>query len=548
MNLRTCVARSGQFIHGIHSPCFRAENFREKDYISSLGIFEDGQPLENHANFPCDTVEEPHADQIFEVANPFPFRGTTYIIKRFADRIAENPSGIALPERAPVSLCDTLGKWLGENDLPADKLDTFFHALPDPLKLALAANSTDPEDLIRMTRSCCEFVCDPAGKYPTGLVYTREAGGKVRAKIKNHPLFEALANNPFLPDDYKKIMVLRPGVQGDSEIVGEWPDEDSHVFEYLRRNSYIPWGHYAANMAHDAIRYRTRELGSADMRGMRHLYYQRTYVRLAEHLDMSVPARRRRLSAEELEELRKRVCHRLLSDRKQSGLKFNSTLWGWNFGFDYTPSGYRLHGSHQQVHQQFALIPASVSNPHSAEDIPAYGCGDLIHSFIREYRGQTGKNFFDNYIKAVRNNRRMDDDMEKNSSLIVREDDQVMLFVPKAQTSQWELQMMTLNPVGNILEADTAVRAALDRAMLTAIKVLGAMGARMITTIEYPKRFDSPDADQRLLYSFLPKLPWSPGAFTEAQLRWISGHYPEDFAAACRSRLSDAEAPNPDDP
>jgi len=37
------------------------------------------------------------------------------------------------------------------------------------------------------------------------------------------------------------------------------------------------------------------------------------------------------------------------------------------------------------------------------------------------------------------------------------------------------------------------------------------------------------------------KLPESPGAFTEAQLRWINGHYPEDFAAACRSRLSDIE-------
>jgi hypothetical protein len=57
----------------------------------------------------------------------------------------------------------------------------------------------------------------------------------------------------------------------------------------------------------------------------------------------------------------------------------------------------------------------------------------------------------------------------------------------------------------------------------------------MITNIEYSKRFDAPDKDQRLLYPFLPRLPESPGAFSEAQLRWIKGHYPEDFAAACRA-------------
>jgi hypothetical protein len=59
----------------------------------------------------------------------------------------------------------------------------------------------------------------------------------------------------------------------------------------------------------------------------------------------------------------------------------------------------------------------------------------------------------------------------------------------------------------------------------------------MVTTIEFPKRIDSPDRDQRLLYSFLPKLPESPGAFSEAQFRWINGHYPEDFAEACRRAL-----------
>ena len=67
--------------------------------------------------------------------------------------------------------------------------------------------------------------------------------------------------------------------------------------------------------------------------------------------------------------------------------------------------------------------------------------------------------------------------------------------------------------------------------------MLGAMGARMITTIEYSKSVVDSDADQRLLVSFLPRLPESPGAFSEAQLRWINGHYPEDFALACRRHL-----------
>ena len=90
----------------------------------------------------------------------------------------------------------------------------------------------------------------------------------------------------------------------------------------------------------------------------------------------------------------------------------------------------------------------------------------------------------------------------------------------------------------NILEADTRTRNALDRAMLMAVRLLSAMGVKMITTIEYAKRFDNPDRDQRLLYCFLPRLPASPGAFSEAQLRWVSRHYPEDFAAACRDRLA----------
>jgi hypothetical protein len=93
--------------------------------------------------------------------------------------------------------------------------------------------------------------------------------------------------------------------------------------------------------------------------------------------------------------------------------------------------------------------------------------------------------------------------------------------------------------VGNILEADAPTRASLDMAMRLGVQALEQMGAKMITSIEYSKPFNAGANadDQRLLYAFLPRLPESPGAFSEAQLRWINGHFPEDFAEACRQAL-----------
>jgi hypothetical protein len=118
-----------------------------------------------------------------------------------------------------------------------------------------------------------------------------------------------------------------------------------------------------------------------------------------------------------------------------------------------------------------------------------------------------------------------------------------MLFVPKAQTSQWELQLMTLpakdgSLAGNIFECDGSLRRSLDTGILMAQKVLAGIGAKMVTSIEYPKRLNEKKAlRQPLLYAFLPRLPESPGAFSEAQLRFINGHYPEDFCAVCRRHL-----------
>jgi hypothetical protein len=334
-------------------------------------------------------------------------------------------------------------------------------------------------------------------------------------------------------------MLLRPGVQGGNEIVGEWRHAQSHIYEYLRRNSYIPWGHYAANMAHDAVRYAIGDLTHDDIRGLRHLYYQRTYLRLADMLGLEPAPRRVCLPPQQLEDLRVQILESMEKAGADPLLDYSATLWGWNYGFDFAPSGYRLHASHQQIHQQFALIPDRITPAGETSRRPprTYACGDQVQDFIQAYRQATGKGFFDCYVEALRSNQRLDQDKGKPAQLIVYEDDQVLLFVPKAQTSQWELQLMTLKPVGNILEADEATRRSLDKAMHTAMQVLGGLGLRLANIIEYAKRFTD-KSDQRLLYSFLPKLPWSPGAFSEAQLRWIMGHYPEDFAIACRSKLT----------
>jgi hypothetical protein len=532
MQLRTCVSPAGRFIYAVHRPCFTADNFREQNHFADLGTLADGSRHRNSANFPSGSVHEPAADWVFEIPNALPFRGTTYIGKAWADARAGNPESIRLPAPPAVSFCD------GYSDEPSACLA--IGRLARPLRLALAVTSADARDLRCLAHLACTFRLDEKTGEPWGLAYRKEPSGRVKALITDPALFDAVANNRHLPDVYKRAMALRPGAQGGSEIVGEWrPSADSHVFEYLRRNSYIPWGHYAANMADDAVRYRVEDLSPEDMAGMRHLYYQRTYTRLARMLSLPSKTGGGALSADELETLRVHIVKAL---PHHENIEFNRTLWGWNYGFDYAPSGYRLHASHQQIHQQFALIPAQVPLATGEGALPAYACGDLVGEVVKAFRRQTGKSFFECYQQAIRQNHRMDENPDAQRSLVVFEDAQVMLFVPKAQTSQWELQLMPKTSVGNIVEADTAMRRSLDRAILIAVKVLGALGATMITGIEYSKPVVNGDADQRLLIAFLPRLPESPGAFSEAQLRWINGHYPEDFAQACRACKAESVA------
>jgi len=480
-------------------------------------------------------------DPVFEIHNPLPFRGATFICNSWAEQKIADPETFRLPAPPQVSMSSVLAKNVGPQRVAAA-----FADLPQPLLLALAATSTDRVDLIRLAEMSCDLLHDEEGNL-AGIRYKKRLG-RIMPVIHDHDLFETVVNNIHLPKIYKEIMVLRPGVQGTSAIVGDYLDEeaDCHIYEYLRGNSYIPWGHYAANMAHDAIRYRTLDLSATDMTGLRHLYYQRAYVRFAEEMGLPVPARCRPLTVEELEGLRQLIIE-ILPQCPIEKIDFTSTLWGWNYGYDFSASGYRLHASHQQIHQQYAMLPRHAEGWHNGatradEPIPAYGCGDLVADFCRAYREETGQPFFSTYLAAIRTNKRMDRRDDLDASLIVHEDDRVLLFVPKAQTSQWELQIMTKEEVGNVLEADTATRASLDRALLIGQRALAAMGARMVTSIEFAKRLDSDDRDQRLLYSLMPKLPYSMGAFSEAQLRFICGHFPEDFAAACRTALAELDA------
>jgi len=535
MKLRTCVSPDGNFRYGIHKPWFKVANMREEVYLQTLGLDEKDKPIKNTANFPDGEVEELHGEWIYEIPNPFPFRGTTYIGKSWADARAADPKAIKLPKPVSTSMTDFLSSFLSSKGVSEDDMNQSFADLPETVLLALASTSTDPEDLIRLAELSCEFIYGQEERLPIGLRYEVDAKGGHKPKIIHHDLFEALVNNTALPDVYKEVMVLRPGAQGESEIVGEWPTgSDSHVFEYMRRNSYIPWGHYASNMAHDLVRYSIADISDKDFEGLRHLYYQRTYIRLAEQLGIKIKIRNKCFKAAELEELRLAVIQGL-AEKGTSSLKFDCTLWGWNYGFDFAASGYRLHASHQQVHQQFSMVPKEVVGTEPKYGmIPSYNCGDLVADFVRSYQREYGSNFFEDYIKSIRNNTRMDGEDELLADLVVYQDESVMLFVPKAQTSQWELQLVTLDQVGNVLEADSDVRASLNRGIITAMRILTGMGARLITVIEFPKRMGVSDIDQRLLYSFLPKIPHSMGAFSEAQLRFINSHYPEDFAIACR--------------
>ena len=528
--IRTSIVPGGSFRVGIYQPDYEVVNLRQNDHPLKLGKLSDGTVLANNANFVTGDVHVKSTKTIYEIRNPFPFRGCTYIDSSWAASRSKNVHSITLSSFPRGSFIKTLGKHLS-----AEKISKIFQDLPRAIQLSVAQSSDDAEELILLAKMCCTLIFDVHDQ-PQGLEYVSNAD-KVVANISDFELFETVANNPYLPDAYKEVMVLRPGVQGRSEIVGDYVSEDGEIFEYLRGNSYIPWGHFAANFAHNSVRYSIPDLSLQDMRGVRHLYYQRTYVVLAEKLGLACPVKGRQYSVNELENLRLE----LVAEVADTAPEKIATLWGWNFGYDFSGSGYRLHASHQMIHQQYAMVPEFVETS-NGEEYTAFSCGDMVADTVEQYHAAYGTHFFEDYLTATRTNSRVDQGVGE-CSLVVWEDENVLLFVPKAQVSQWELQLMvTANaddePIGNIIEAGAEVRASLDKGLLIAQQVLAALGADLVTSIEFSKRLGEKNG-QRLLYSLLPKLPWSMGAFSEAQSRYICGHYPEDFASACRMAFID---------
>jgi len=533
MSIRTCVSPKGKFIYGIHQPSYDVDNLRQNDTIQSLGQYSNGRAHLNQNNYPADDIHIQEADVIYEIPNAFPFKGATYIKKRWADKKKGHLSKIYLTPKPSFSWSQSLSQWADSAEIPDEKASQLLTQLPEAIQLTIALLSNDPKDLIQLAKHVCEFTYDNKNQ-PTGLKYNESNG---RPIIHKPIIFETLVNNPKLPDTYKIAMVLRPGIQGISPIVGEYSSKQSHVYEYLRANSYIPWGHYAANMADDAIRYDIDFLTMEDITGMRHLYYQRTYVHLAKQFHIPINAHRKIIPADELETLRMTILDYL--KKSQESLSFNGNLWGWNFGAGYAPNHYRLHASHQQIHQQYAMIPAQIPTNEANVSMKSYACGDLVADFIKDYKHNFGCSFFDAYVQAIKSNRRMDDPDKGPQELIIYADTHIMIYVPKAQTSQWEIQIMPTSAVGNILMADRTMRDALDRGIFITAKILSALNVQLVTHMEYASRFYAEPTDQRLIIAFLPRMPESPGAFSEAQLRWINGHYPEDFAAACRLKLPD---------
>ena len=525
---RTCVAPSGEFVYCIHKPQFTVSNLRENDHIADLGNTLNQETVTNADNFPENDVQAIATNWIFEIPNVFPFMGATFILKSKADQTTGGHN--------PFS--DLLG------NPPQGWNDVDLEAQSRSALLALASTSTNSGLLAKLAERSCRFTYEEEPQVPTGMIHVLTETGDLLPTILDLHLFQLVSNNPFLPDEYKRAMVLIPGAQGKSPVVGEYRDGDSHIWEYLRENSYVPWGHYAANMAHDAVRYKVESLTQTDIVGLRHLYYQRIYVQLAAELGMPVKVKRRSLAPDELEDLRLSLLSEI-EQRYRSGhkLPFNGTIWGQNFGFDLSPSGYRLSASHQQIHQQFALVRANVpsfvhgENKTRVATMPTYSQGDMVDQFIGAYKEETGRDFFETYLEAIRNNHRLDGRTDKEKNLIFHQDDNVIGFVPKAQRSQGEVQVMAKVKCGNVLEADPSLRDSLDHAILLTMKMLENLGVEMFATFEISKRLDNPNPDQRLLYCFLPRHPQSPGGFSEFQQRWISNHYPEDFAKACRDEL-----------
>ena len=84
MKLHTCVRPGGHFAFSIHKPHFSVRNLRQNDQIVPLGSLGENH-LFNSRNFPETDIEVEKSDWVYEIANPFSFKGTTFINSAWAD-------------------------------------------------------------------------------------------------------------------------------------------------------------------------------------------------------------------------------------------------------------------------------------------------------------------------------------------------------------------------------------------------------------------------------------------------------------------------------
>ena len=141
MKLRTCVSPEGKFIYGIHKPRFTVANMRENDFLGVLGLDTADRPVRNFQNFPEGDVMEPEGVWIYEIPNPFPFRGATYIDRNWAEAKAADPLMIELSRPVSTSMSSFLSKVMrcGEGG-PKDIIDETFAELPENVMLTLVMN------------------------------------------------------------------------------------------------------------------------------------------------------------------------------------------------------------------------------------------------------------------------------------------------------------------------------------------------------------------------------------------------------------------------
>ena len=65
--------------------------------------------------------------------------------------------------------------------------------------LALAAMSTDPQELTLLARTACDFSRIPEKDVPGELAYAPDSQGNPKPVVHDRDLFETVGNNPHLP-------------------------------------------------------------------------------------------------------------------------------------------------------------------------------------------------------------------------------------------------------------------------------------------------------------------------------------------------------------